>query len=289
MTEPRPSTITPEQAVREVERRFPIADYFEEPILPFLNIATTVRKYLPAGAKLLDFGAGAGDKASVLQMLGYRCTAYDDLDDGWHNRYGNRERILAFAREIGIEFHAGEMPKFPPGEFDMVMLFHVLEHFQDSPRDLLNDLLEATKPEGLLFVKMPNLGNIRKRLDVLRGKSNLESYGRYFWTPGRWRGHVREYVKDDLRQLAAYLNLDILELRGVHDMLCRIPRKLRPIYRAATALLPNWRDSWMMVAKKRAGWKPVRAVPQKLAHLIGGRDWVPKERATETQSHREEK
>ena len=184
MTEQPRTSMTPEQAVREVERRFPIADYFEEPILPFLNIATTVQKYLPAGARVLDFGAGAGDKAAVLQMLGYRCTAYDDLDDGWHNRYGNRERILAFARDRR-RVSCRELPKFPPGEFDMVMLFHVLEHFQDSPRDLLNDLLEAAKPEGLLFVKMPNLGNIRKRISVLRGKSNLESYGRFYWTPGK--------------------------------------------------------------------------------------------------------
>ena len=62
--------------------------------------------------------------------------------------------------------------------------------------------------------------------------------------------------------------------------LCRIPRKLRPLYRAATALLPNWRDSWMMVARKKPGWKPVKAVPEELAHLIGGRDWLPKDRGS---------
>ena len=70
----------------------------------------------------------------------------------------------------------------------MVMLNHVVEHLHDFPRDLLNDLLTLVKPSGLLFITVPNAGNVRKRLDLLRGKTNLPPYEGYYWYPGRWRG-----------------------------------------------------------------------------------------------------
>jgi hypothetical protein len=152
----------------------------------------------------------------------------------------------------------------------------VLEHFHDSPRELLNNLLESAKPRGLLFVMMPNIANIRKRVALLMGKSNLESFGRYYWTPGPWRGHVREYARSDLEQLATFLNLQILELRGVHDMLGRLPPIIRPAYLAATKLFPAWRDSWMLVARKPEGWTAQRQAPPPYEHFARSKDWVPK-------------
>ena len=59
----------------------------------------------------------------------------------------------------------------------MVMSHDVLEHLHHSPRDLLNDLCELIKPNALLFITVPNAVNIRKRIDVLRGKTNLPDYG----------------------------------------------------------------------------------------------------------------
>jgi len=267
-----------QRAVEQVREKFPIAGYFGEPLTGYYQVAETVLRYLPPAARILDFGSGPCEKTAILQTLGFRCTAYDDLDDPWHQRHGNRDKILAFTRDMGIDFRTGGDMHFPPGEFDMVMLLHVLEHFHDSPRDLLNDLLTSAKPDGLLFVMVPNLANIRKRVALLRGRSNLESFGRYYWMPGPWRGHVREYTRPDLVELAKYLNLDILELRGVHDMLGRLPPIVRPIYLAATALFPGWRDTWLLIARKRPGWQPIKETPPEYAPLAATKDWAPKQR-----------
>ena len=82
------------------------------------------------------------------------------------------------------------------------MLNDVIEHLHNSPRSILLALLEALKDEGVLLITVPNAGNIRKRLDLLRGKTNLPPFSQYYWHPDPWRGHVREYVHGDLEQLA---------------------------------------------------------------------------------------
>jgi len=243
-----------------------------EPKGAYLDIANTVLRYLQPGSKILDFGCGPHDKTSILQFLGFQCSGYDDLQDDWHKIPGNREKILSFAGECGIEFKLasdGVLP-FEKKNFDMVMLHDVLEHLHDSPRDLLNDLLELVRPEGLLFVTVPNAVNIRKRIDVLFGRTNLPGFEGYYWYPGRWRGHVREYVRDDLVKLSEYLNLEVLELRGCDHILEKLPLAVRPIYLFVTGIFTGWKDSWLLVARKRKDWVLRKALPQdQLFRILG--------------------
>jgi hypothetical protein len=90
----------------------------------------------------------------------------------------------------------------------------------------------------------------------LFGRTNLPSFESFYWYPGPWRGHVREYVKDDLYKLCEYLSLTILELRGCDHMLERIHPALRSFYLGATWIAPSWKDSWLLVARKPADWTP---------------------------------
>jgi len=47
---------------------------------------------------------------------------------------------------------------------------------------------------------------------LLLGKTNLPDFGIYWWYPGKFRGHVREYVRGDLEKLSEFLNLDLIKL-----------------------------------------------------------------------------
>lgn len=267
--------MTTEKAVQLANERFPIKGYMTSVAGNnvsgsrirgvYYNIANTVRRYLQPGSKILDFGSGPCDKTAVLQLLGFQCSAYDDLQDDWHQNSGNREKILSFTRDCGIDFKLAvdySLP-FEKGQFDMIMMNAVIEHLHDSPRELLNSLLELTKPGGLLFITVPNAINIRKRLAVLFGKTNLTDYEEFYWHPDPWRGHVREYVKDDLVKLSGYLNLDVLEVKGCDHM---VEDRLSPIsrypYLFFTGLFKGWKDSWMLVAKKKENWQPARTLPQ---------------------------
>lgn len=259
--------MTPEQAYQRAAALFPFPDRMSV-ALPSRSVYATVagaaRQYLAPGSRILDFGAGACDKTAVLQFLGFECSAYDDLQDAWHQIPANRQRLMRYIDECGIEFKlAGQGPlPFERGAFDAVMLLDVLEHLHDSPRELLNDLLELVSPEGLLILTVPNAANLRKRVSVLTGGTNMQRFGGFYWYPGQWRGHVREYVREDLERMCDYLNLEILELRGCDHMVDAKLRGLaRPMYLALTAALNSCKDTWLLVARKRPGWTATRSLP----------------------------
>jgi len=249
-------------AIHRVRKHFPFAGYIkpgdDNKFGSYYNIASVVLRYLPSGSSILDFGCGPCNRTAVLQFLGFQCSACDDLQDAWCDLPGNREKIIAFANQCGIDFCLlqGNLLPFREHSFDMVMLTDVIEHLHDSPRSLLNDLLELVKPEGLLFVTVPNAVNIRKRLNVLVGRTNLPPFKQYFYYPSPWRGHIREYVKNDLVLLAEYLDLEVLELRGCDHMLFRLPKFIRPAYRLVTYFFPGLKDTWVLVARKKKGWTP---------------------------------
>ncbi len=254
--------MTPTEAIRRVREEFPFAGYLGTDDTKYLATVEPVLRYLRAGDKILDFGSGPCDNTAILQHLGFQCTAYDDLADYWHQLDDNRQKILDFARHSGIDFMVaseGPLP-FEKHAFSMVMLNAVIEHLHDSPRDLLNDLLECVRPEGYLYITVPSAVNIRKRLSVLRGQTNYPPFDTFYWHPGPWRGHVREYTRGDLQRLASFLGLSVVELHSYHKMLSRIPRAARWVYRWVTAACTGWRDSWLLIAKKNPNWQPRKAL-----------------------------
>lgn len=246
--------------IKQVNIKFPFPNYIDDKFYNVVyNISKTIRKYIEPGAKILDFGSGPCDKTAVIQCLGYQCFAFDDLLDNWHRESNNLEKILGFANEFNIEFKLAERDgylPFPTDYFDMIMLHDVLEHLHSSPRGLLNDLCKLLKADGLLFVTVPNAVNIRKRISVLKGETNLPPYEAYYWYPGEWRGHVREYVKNDLVLLSYYLGLQTLELTSCHHMIHLVPSLVRPAFSALTKMFPGWRDTWLLIARKPYNWTP---------------------------------
>jgi SAM-dependent methyltransferase len=253
-----------QEAIEFVRQRFPFKWWMNSKDDVYMNITRTVLRYLQPRSRILDFGCGPCDKIAVLRRIGFDCSACDDLQENWHKIGDNREKILAFSKHFSIDFRlstGGPLP-FENHYFDMVMIHDVLEHLHDSPRNLLSELLELVKPEGFLFATVPNSVNIRKRIDVLLGKTNLALFDRYYWSLGPWRGHIREYTRDDLVKLSRFLNLQIVELRSCHHMLKKLPSIVRPLYLAVTAVFPGWRDTWLLLAKKPAGWAPCKTLPQ---------------------------
>lgn len=261
--------MTTADAIEKTIDAFPFPGYMKAPNGhikgAYANIADAVQKYVPRGGKILDVGCGPCDKTAILQYLGYECYGYDDLQDVWHRQPGNREKILEFTRNVGVNFieaqGTGPLP-FEKEFFDLAMMHDVLEHLHDSPRELLNDMLEVVKPEGYLFLTVPNAANIRKRLRVLIGKTNLPPFREYYWSQGPWRGHVREYVRDDLAQLAQFLKCDIVELRSCDHMLQRVRPVVLPFYLAVTSVFRGWKDGWALIVRKPPGWNSNREVSQ---------------------------
>jgi SAM-dependent methyltransferase len=248
--------------INALKAKFPFGDkYVEGHIEAYHTISFTAMKYLKEGSKILDFGAGPCDKVAILQTLGFQTFSFDDYSDYWHKQEDNFQKIEDFAKVMGVSLTSFQKDGYLPFEknsFDMVMMHDVLEHLHNSPRELLNDLIELLKPNGYLFLTVPNAVNIRKRLHVLFGKTNLPAFDSFYWYPGDWRGHIREYVEDDLEKLVSYLGLSKIELKSCHHMSFKIPSILRGVYKLSTIIFPGWRDTWLLLGRKTKDWVPKR-------------------------------
>lgn len=257
------------QAIKATRDRFPFKGYLDRELAPYETVGNVVSKYLKPGSRLFDFGSGPCDKTAIAQHVGMQCTAWDDLNDNWYLRDGNVDRIRSFAEDTGIDL-LDRYQAFDEGSFDMVMMNDVLEHLHDSPREILVDLVTSLSEGGYLFVTVPNLANIRKRLSLLAGRTNLPNFDLYYWYEGPWRGPVREYVKSDLQKLAQHLGLQIELLTTTNHMLGNLPSVLRTPYKMATSVLSGWRDTWVLVARKPANWVAQRTLPdQEFAKIYG--------------------
>jgi hypothetical protein len=127
---------------------------------------------------------------------------------------------------------------------------------------MVESLLALLKPGGMLMLTVPNAASILKRLRLLRGKTNMPDFGYFYWSGPPWRGHVREYVRDDLQRLARYAALQIAELRGVDTILMPASvQRNQALWNAMTAPMTGLRSSWLMLAIKAPGSAPMVEPP----------------------------
>lgn len=254
----------PEHKLRSAMRRagdaFPFPDYTgDQSASGVAAIVEAAWAHEPAPATLLDIGCGPMNVTGVFAALGYECSAVDDLSDPWHLAGDNVDRISAYAREMGIDFHRQsadfEIP-FEAGSFDVVLVKSVIEHLHESPRGLLNTAFAHARPGGLVVVTTPNAVNLRKRLSVLRGRTNYPPVQGFFASEGTWRGHVREYTLSELAWTVEAVGGEVVQSETFHAFLDKMPAKLRAPYVAATRLVPGVRDSLLVAARRPEGWTP---------------------------------
>lgn len=108
--------------------------------------AATLKKYTTlSSGSLLDVGAGTGAFLKHMQEEGWE-VAGTEPDADARNR----------AKQLSLDLHPAEaLQSLPPGTFDAITLWHVLEHVHplQAYMGILKSLL---KPSGTLFIAVPN-------------------------------------------------------------------------------------------------------------------------------------
>ena len=104
--------------------------------------------------KVLDIGCGRG---LLLHKLRQR---------GWepHGTELSEEAAAYAKNKLGLPVTTQELKDchFPDEEFDVVILWHVLEHVR-APRAMLKEVSRVLKPGGVLLVAVPNFGSSEAR------------------------------------------------------------------------------------------------------------------------------
>jgi SAM-dependent methyltransferase len=105
--------------------------------------------------RVLDVGCGSGLFLAALEKRGFECHGTEFSDET-----AGRARALP-----GLRVHAGpiDAETYAPGSFDLISIWHVLEHLGD-PDELLRYSARWLRPGGALMVAVPNIDSWQARL-----------------------------------------------------------------------------------------------------------------------------
>jgi SAM-dependent methyltransferase len=113
-----------------------------------LNRYRALAPYLKRDARVLDAGAGGGEVVYVLRKLGFDASGLEPDE-----QYAQHARE---ALEVPVATGFVQDATFPSGSFDVVTMYHALEHVED-PAAILSRLRSWMKDDGVLLIEVPNV------------------------------------------------------------------------------------------------------------------------------------
>ncbi len=146
--------------------------------------------------RALDVGCGDGDFLAHLRRRGWEVIGLE-LSAAAAGR----------ARERGLEVREVELEGagFAPASFDLVTLWHVLEHLPD-PRRALREVRRILKPGGRLVLEVPDVASPTFRLC---GES---------WFPLDVPRHLQHFEPRTLRRLLVMTGFEPVATKRLHAM-----------------------------------------------------------------------
>jgi len=146
------------------------------------HIAFITRAAGDRSVDVLDVGCGSGTLLGLLKQRGFRVTGLD---------FSAEAAAIAKA-ENGVDVAVGTLEEahFPAESFDVVTLFHVMEHVT-NPRLVLAQVSRVLKPNGVAILQVPNIESWQFKI-----------FG------ARWYGldiprHVIDYSRNSMLKLLA--------------------------------------------------------------------------------------
>lgn len=194
----------------------------------FTRQLSNYERLLGRRGKILDLGCGNGS------FLHYAHT------HGWEI-FGADIGLSADARRLMCPLWEGRLQEIDFGDmrFDVVRLNHVLEHTQNPLAELIRSR-ELLKPQGIIYVSVPNIAGISPRLKGLQSRLRLKQH--------RWRHyaamhHLFFLSPRTLRLVVEAAGLRVLQWEtpvfkksGQHPLIEGIYRKLLERSRSASIL-----------------------------------------------------
>jgi SAM-dependent methyltransferase len=187
-----------------------------------------MRRLLPANARVLDVGCGAGGLTIA-------------INQGKNNEVlcvePDPERAAA-ARGRGLEVVSGLFDEAfleGCGTFDAILFGDVLEHLADPAR-MLELARRCLSPGGVILVSVPNVAHWTVRLRLLLGRFDYRDAGIMDAT------HLRWFTRKTLLALLAHAGFEVVEVQASLGLWMpeydRKPFNLLPLPARRALLLP---------------------------------------------------
>ncbi|MEK6543528.1 MAG: class I SAM-dependent methyltransferase, partial [Elusimicrobiota bacterium] len=159
--------------------------------LLWVDILGIVRALKPDGGRVLDVGCGSGIFLHCAKRVGFHCQGVEQSQDA----------AACIRRQFALDVTAGGVESLDSdARFDLVTMFHVLEHVAD-PAHTLQRLRGHIKDGGHLLLEVPNITSWGLRL-----------FGK------RWIGldlprHITHFSETTLKRLLGRTGYRVVSLR----------------------------------------------------------------------------
>lgn len=149
-----------------------------------------INSFQPESKILLDIGCGTGDFLQTALKDNWKITGIEPDDSA---------RKISNSKTNNAVFDTSELEKLKPHSFDVITLWHVLEHLTDLEKQisLLQSLL---KPNGTLVIAVPNF------------KSYDAVYYKNFWAAYDVPRHLWHFSKQSISKLFKSEGLDLIQV-----------------------------------------------------------------------------
>jgi hypothetical protein len=224
-------------------------------------IVKLIRRRLPAGDGLLDFGAGRGWFLEACRDAGFRSLAGADTSELAVRSLTERQFAAIALSPTGTK-NAEVLQKLPFRPRVLTML-DVVEHFPpDQLHEVLGNLLRGLRPElELIVIKVPDSGGLFYRSARLLARAGITGPIEQLYQVGTDPPHFHYFNHGSMRRLLESLGLTVLEVKGDRDFepeslgqraraLARVPgsASVAGIGAAALVDLTGWYDAAVYVA-----------------------------------------
>ncbi|OIQ31070.1 MAG: methyltransferase [Bacteroidetes bacterium MedPE-SWsnd-G2] len=105
-----------------------------------------INSFASKGKSLLDVGCGTGDFLKTAQSSGWNVTGVEPNDSA---------RTIANQKTTNAVFDVAHLDTLSKSQFDVITLWHVLEHLPDLDQQL-EKFKTLLKPNGVLVIAVPN-------------------------------------------------------------------------------------------------------------------------------------
>jgi 2-polyprenyl-3-methyl-5-hydroxy-6-metoxy-1,4-benzoquinol methylase len=165
---------------------------------------------LPDGAKTVcDVGGFWGVLPLALTEMGFQVT----MTEAKKYYSGSFDPLFQLIESKGVRIL--DMDPFEDTfasneKFDFVCIMAVLEHYPHSLKFFLNNVHGILNKGSRLFIEVPNIAYLNKRVRFLFGVSPITDLQSIYDSAIPFTGHHHEYTMKELRLLFQWMNLPIV-------------------------------------------------------------------------------
>ncbi len=150
-----------------------------------------INSFASEDKNILDLGCGTGDFLQTAQQNSWIVSGIEPNDQA---------REIANKKTNNSIFETEQLSKFKSNSFDVITLWHVLEHLPNL-EDYIHIFKKLLKPKGTLIIAVPNY------------KSYDAKYYKQFWAAYDVPRHLWHFNQDSISKLVSKQSMEVIKVK----------------------------------------------------------------------------